>query len=270
MTDKEEYKEATIPEQETGGGYSSRWEDQIQSLWQQYQNREPFSFDVNEDALYRQYKDQYIRQGRLAMEDTLGKAASLTGGYGNSYAENAGQQAYGAYLQGLNDRVPELYQAARDRYDRAGEDLIAQLGMMTQMDDRDYDRYQAGAELARYQAEAMASLGTMPPQTLLEASGLSPEYVQALLKKAASTGGGGGSRKKKEEEEEEEQEGPGISTDRNQGTIKASAWDYTLHTLDRLLAAGRYEQAENYLGQVEGQMNNSQREEAEALWKSYK
>jgi hypothetical protein len=33
----------------------------------QIQNRPAFSYDVNSDALYQQYKDQYIRQGKLAM-----------------------------------------------------------------------------------------------------------------------------------------------------------------------------------------------------------
>ena len=48
------------------------------------------------------------------MEDTLGKAAALTGGYASSYAQSAGQQAYNGYLQELAALVPELRQAALD------------------------------------------------------------------------------------------------------------------------------------------------------------
>ncbi len=81
-----------------------------------YLNQEDFQFDLNSDALYRQYKDRYQQLGRAAMEDTLGTASALTGGYASSYAQNVGQQAYHRQLQGLNDVIPELYQLAYDRY----------------------------------------------------------------------------------------------------------------------------------------------------------
>ena len=86
-------------------------------------NREKFSYDLNGDALYQQYKDKYIQQGKLAMMDTMGQAAALTGGYGSSYAATVGNQAYQAQLQNLNDIVPELYQLAYDRYQQEGQDL---------------------------------------------------------------------------------------------------------------------------------------------------
>ena len=86
-------------------------------------NREKFSYDLNGDALYQQYKDKYIQQGKMAMMDTMGQAAALTGGYGNSYAATVGNQAYQAQLQNLNDIVPELYQLAYDRYQQEGQDL---------------------------------------------------------------------------------------------------------------------------------------------------
>jgi hypothetical protein len=56
------------------------------------------SIQVDEAALFDQYADYYKRQGMLAMEDTVGRAAALTGGYGNSYAEVAGNQAYGSHI----------------------------------------------------------------------------------------------------------------------------------------------------------------------------
>lgn len=71
-----------------------------------------FNYDFNADALYQQYKDKYIQQGQLAMADTMGQAAAMTGGYGNSYAATVGNQAYQAQMQNLNDIVPELYNLA--------------------------------------------------------------------------------------------------------------------------------------------------------------
>lgn len=87
-------------------------------------NREDFSLDLNNDALYEQMRRDYINQGRMAMEDTMGQAAALTGGYGNSYAQTAGQQVYNQHLGALNDAIPELYQMGLDRYNAEGDRLL--------------------------------------------------------------------------------------------------------------------------------------------------
>ncbi len=100
-------------------------------------NREKFSYDLNGDALYQQYKDKYIQQGKMAMQDTMGQAAAMTGGYGNSYAASVGNQAYQASLENLNDIVPELYQMAYDKYNQKGQDLYNQYAMLS--DDRNME-----------------------------------------------------------------------------------------------------------------------------------
>lgn len=123
------------------GEYSSQWQSQLDDVINRILNREDFSYDVNADALYQQYKDQYTRQGKLAMMDTMGQAAALTGGYGNSYAQNVGQQTYQGYLQQLNDVVPELYQLALDQYNQEGDDLYNQYSLLANQDEMDYDRY---------------------------------------------------------------------------------------------------------------------------------
>ena len=81
-----------------------------------YMNRPDFRYDANGDALYRHYKDQYTELGKRAMQDTMGQVAALTGGYGSSYAQNVGQQAYQSYLSKADDVIPALYQLAYDRY----------------------------------------------------------------------------------------------------------------------------------------------------------
>lgn len=86
-------------------------------------NRKAFSYDLNGDALYQQYKDQYMQQGKLAMQDTMGQAAAMTGGYGNSYAASVGNQAYQGYLSQLNNLVPELYNLALNAYNAEGDRL---------------------------------------------------------------------------------------------------------------------------------------------------
>lgn len=134
------------------GAYQSPWQSQLNDIIDKIQNREKFSYDMNGDALYQQYKNQYKLQGQQAMMDTMGQATALTGGYGNSYAQQAGQQAYHGYLQQLNDRVPELYQLALSRYQMEGNDLLNQYGMMNDREGQDYNRYRD--QLGDWQSEA--------------------------------------------------------------------------------------------------------------------
>jgi hypothetical protein len=136
--------------------YQSRWQDQLDAMMGQIQDRPAFQYDVNADALWNQYKDQYLNQGRQAMMDTMGQAAAMTGGYGNSYAQTVGQQAYQGYLQGLNAKIPELYQLALGKYQMEGDNLLNQYGMMADVEGQEYGRYmdalnQYYAELDRLQ-----------------------------------------------------------------------------------------------------------------------
>lgn len=123
------------------GDYQSPWADQLTDIINRINNREDFSYDLNGDALYQQYKDQFTTQGKLAMMDTMGQAAALTGGYGNSYAQSVGQQTYQRYLQGLNDKVPELYQLALSKYNAEGDEMYDQAALLGQMEDQEYGRY---------------------------------------------------------------------------------------------------------------------------------
>lgn len=121
--------------------YVSRYQPQLEAALDRILNREDFSYDLNGDALYQHYRDSYTRMGRQAMEDTVGQAATLTGGYDNSYAQTAGQQVYGGYMQQLNDKIPELYALAMDRYRAEGDALYDQYGLLQGLEAVDYGRY---------------------------------------------------------------------------------------------------------------------------------
>lgn len=141
----------------------------MDNLYGQIMNRKPFQYDLNGDALYQQYRTQYQNMGQRAMKDTMGQAAALTGGYGNTYAQNVGQQAYNQYLTQLNDKIPELYQLARsnydtettdlyrqyqlasDRYDSDKNDLYQQYSLAQSRDDTDYGRWKD--RLASWQSD---------------------------------------------------------------------------------------------------------------------
>ena len=123
------------------GDYASQYKATLDGLYDQIMNRKDFSYDLNGDMLYRQYADQYQRMGKRAMQDTMGQAAALTGGYGSSYATTAGEQAYQNYLAQLNDKIPELYDRAYGRYQQEGADMQNRFGMVSDLENRDYNRY---------------------------------------------------------------------------------------------------------------------------------
>lgn len=121
--------------------YANSYEGQLKSLYDQIVNRDPFNYDINSDMLYRQYAQQYMDNGRLAMQDTMGQAAALTGGYGSSYGQAVGQQQYNAYLQQLNDVIPELYSQAYQHYMDEGDRLAQQYNMLYGMAEDEYNKY---------------------------------------------------------------------------------------------------------------------------------
>ena len=123
------------------GDYQSPYGDRLEALMSQIRGRKPFAYDLNADLLYRQYRDQYTDLGRRAMEDTMGRAAGLTGGYGSSYGQNVGQQAYDGYLQQLNSKVPELYSLALDRYNAEGDRMAEEYGLLSDRERAAYDRW---------------------------------------------------------------------------------------------------------------------------------
>lgn len=147
---------ATAPAQTTGGdvvaqaqdylnqqlsGYNSRYGSQITDLVQQLQNRPAFEYNAETDPLYIQLRDIWKQDGLMAMEDTMGQAAHLTGGYGNSYAQTAGQQVYNNYLSQVNEMIPELEEAARADYDAKTNALLQQYSMLMEQDSSDYSRW---------------------------------------------------------------------------------------------------------------------------------
>ena len=123
------------------GPYESGYRAQMDEILGQLAGREGFSYNPEEDQLYRSYRDQYLRLGNRAMQDTMAQAAGLTGGYGSSYAQGVGQQAYQDYLSKLNEQLPNMYQLAYDRYKDEGDDLYNRLNALYTMDTTDYSRY---------------------------------------------------------------------------------------------------------------------------------
>lgn len=185
----------------SGRNYQSQWQPQINTMMDQYLNRDKFSYDVNEDALYQQLRDQYRLMGQTAMMDTMGQAAMLTGGYGNSYAQGVGQQAYQGFMQQLNDQIPDLYQMALNQYMNEGDQMLDKMSLLMQQDSLDYGKYrdQMADQDAAFEKllGLMTEYGYKPTEEELAYAGLTDAQYRAIMglpdPSAASSGGGGSS-----------------------------------------------------------------------------
>lgn len=251
------------------GAYQSRWDDELTSLYDQIRNRKKFSYDMGTDPLYQQYREQYQRLGRLAMQDTMGQAAALTGGYGSTYGEQVGQQAYNAYLQNLNDIVPQLQQQAYQRYQDEGTDLYNQYSLVKGREDTDYGRYRdtvsdyySDLSDARSAYNSERSLDQSQWETMLnywaqKANNENAAYLQALAaEQAAAKGSGGGG-------------GGGSSSaglnlingygnrDENVSMLDAS-YRGVMQTISTLLAQGKTERAYDEAVNARSQMSKQQ------------
>ena len=114
--------------------------DQVKDLIGKIQNREEFSYDVDSDMLFQQYLSSMMQTGQTAMQDTIGQASALTGGYGSSYGTSAGNQAYNQYIQGAYDNLPEYYQMALQTYQMEGDEMYKQLSMLSEADAQEWAR----------------------------------------------------------------------------------------------------------------------------------
>lgn len=121
--------------------YSSRYQAMIDELTGQILGRDPFSYDAEMDPLYGQYKQSYTRNGRRAMQDTLGQVSARTGGLASSYAEAAAQQTYNNYMSALADKIPELQQLAYSMYQDELSNQRSDLSMLQALESGDYEKY---------------------------------------------------------------------------------------------------------------------------------
>lgn len=131
--------------------YAGTYDDRLKEIYDRIDSRAPFRYDADKDPLYGLAKDRYVRLGKLAMRDTMGKAAALTGDYASSYGQQVGQQAYDQQLQNLDEVVPELYQLAYNAYQNEGKALGDQAALLASRQAEEYGRYRD--ELNDYREE---------------------------------------------------------------------------------------------------------------------
>ena len=120
--------------------FSSPYTEKKNKAMTDIENIGDFKYDFADDPMYAAIRDNYARQGKLAMQDTVGKASAATGGYGNSYAASAGAQAYNQYMAQTSEMIPELYQMAYTLHADKKNDAYKKASLYDSLEATDYSR----------------------------------------------------------------------------------------------------------------------------------
>lgn len=131
------YTQSLLDKINTG---KTSYSDRVDAMMDTIANRDKFSYDFNTDPLFQNALASAMTSGQTAMQDTMGQAAALTGGYGSSYATSAANQTYNQFVQDAYAQLPEYYKLALDAYTREGDELYNQLGMYRDADNTEYGR----------------------------------------------------------------------------------------------------------------------------------
>jgi len=121
-------------------GYTSKYGAQLESILSQLQGQK-FNYSLNGDAFFNALKDTKMESAKQASQNAMAQAAALTGGYGNSYAQAAGNQAYQQNIRSLNDDAMDAYNLALQRFQMEQQGMGDQFSRLAQMENADYGRY---------------------------------------------------------------------------------------------------------------------------------
>ena len=125
----------------------TNYDAEADRLYRSFAGRGAFRYRAADDPFYRAARDRYVQDGRLAMRDSMGSAAALTGGYGSSYSQGVGQQRYGEYLRRLSELMPQYYTAALRRWEAQGKALSDAYGMARGLAQDAYTRRKDQADM---------------------------------------------------------------------------------------------------------------------------
>lgn len=236
--------------------YDSAYRQRLAALYDEIEGRQAFSYDPETDSAFAQYARLYRQKGRAAMEDTMGQAAALTGGYGSSYAENAGQQAYGQYMQELMALLPQLREQAQAAYDREGQALQTRYDLLDKQEKADYDRWQDGMSdwekqlsLAQEQYDSVSQQDRRLYETLLAHYRSMAQQEQKLAASGAEVDSG---------------EATAASE-----SLSSTAADSLYRAMGNYLKKGKTQAAQALLEQYRSRMTPAQRKSFSGLFGSY-
>lgn len=157
--------------------YTAPYDEKVQENLNNLVNREPMTFDANNNNLYQQYKDAYQQLGQRAADETTAQGRQLRGGYGDTYIPRAAELTYDEYLKGLNDNIGNIYSLSAKDYENETNNLMNLFNNSNTMAQNDFARYLGEQNLA------------------LDKEKLELQKQQAAASRRGG-GGGGGSKKK--------------------------------------------------------------------------
>ena len=172
-----------------GGGLSAAWDDELEALYSRLSGRGSFRYDAASDPLWTSYAERARLGGQLAMQDTMGRAAALTGGYGSSYAQAVGQREYDDYLRSLGEAMPQFYSLALQRWQAEGDTLRDRYELLYTRASDERERADAAGQAAWQRQQSnyaslvklIQSAGYRPTDAELSGAGLSRAAADALL-----------------------------------------------------------------------------------------
>ncbi len=171
--------------------YASDYTERIDEMVRRVLSRDDFSYDPDEDPMYRKLKDEKAYLGKRAMNDAIGAASALSGGYANSFATVAGEHAYQDYMAQLAGDMNDMYQLALSAYDAETGRMESELKALTDAEEKAYERYLN--DVNEYTEMLKYYYGKLLDEQ---------EQANWLMKNTPSGSSGGGAPVKEEEEEQ--------------------------------------------------------------------
>lgn len=160
--------------------FNSSYLDQLNALARQLtsMNYE----DWTKGSQYQSLADRYGNNGRMSMQDVLGKVAARTGGLASSYATTAAQQQYNQYMA-------QLEEVARQMYSQERGDIMDTANLYRNLANDEYGRYRDS--LADYNDRLAAA--QRAARSAYSGSRYSGTTSIDRLKSRSGNGGSGGS-----------------------------------------------------------------------------
>lgn len=236
--------------------YESDFASQLAALYDEIAQRPAFSYDPTQDEDYAHYAALYTRQGQRAMEDTLGKASALTGGYDSSYAQGSAEAAYLAYMKELGELMPELAENAGKRYDAASKALLERYELLQGQDKAAYQRWQDGEKAWQDEREAaMDAYNALRKQDYDAYETLLSHYLnRAKAEQSASNGSVANT---------------GKAAAVRQESLSSTAADSLQRAMGNYLSAGNADAALSLAQQYRERMTPAQKKSFAALFQKY-
>lgn len=118
-----------------------------------------FRYDEAADDAWQSYRQAYTREGQRAYEDSLGAAASNTGGVASTAAVTAAQQARNYYAAQAADKKAALRQQAYENWLAGRAQAVSELGVYDELNRTAAANYQQAVDNGMAERQLSAAEG---------------------------------------------------------------------------------------------------------------